>query len=294
MLLALGQSVHGTMAVLAAGIIESAAATRRLDRLGGLVHRMPAATLALSTALIFPAALPPFAGFAGLWLAFQAALAITRSGDLLIQITLILVTAGMGLSAALGGAVLVRTVGVACLGRPRTPRSAVAADSHPHRTLWGALAAAAALLGLFPGAVLRLASLPAIEAATGVNLAANAGWFLLSPGTDQPGYAPLAVGLIAGGSWSGLFWLLRRQPRPAPRAVSAWQDGFAPPPPWLPFGDPLTQAGTSGFAPDPSAIPSWHSLIPARLRPLSPAVAVGLLIALVAGGGFALRWASLP
>jgi NADH:ubiquinone oxidoreductase subunit 5 (subunit L)/multisubunit Na+/H+ antiporter MnhA subunit len=255
---------------------------------------MPTTTLALSVALIFPAALPPFAGFAGLWLTFQAALAITRSGAPLVQVTLIAVTAGMGLGAALGIAALIRGVGVACLGRPRTPRSAVAADSRSLRGVWSALTAAAALVGVFPGPLLRLASLPAIQAATGIDLAGNAGWFLLTPGAGQPGYAPLAVGAIAAASWSGLFWLLRRQPQPAPRPVSVWQDGFAAPPAWLPFGDPITQTSTSGFAPHPPAIPRWRCLVPTRLRPLSPAIAAGLLIALVAGGGLALRWASLP
>lgn len=294
MLLALGQSLHGTAGVLAAGAIESAAATRRLDRLGGLVHRMPATTLTLSVALVFPAALPPFAGFAGLWLTFQAALAITRSGAPLVQVTLIAVTAGMGLAAALGIAALVRGVGVACLGRPRTPRSAVAADCRAHHGIWVALATVAALIGLFPGPVLRLVSVPAIQTATGIDLSGNAGWFLLTPGAGQPGYAPLAIGVMAAMSWSGLFWLLRHQPQPTPRPVSIWQDGFAAPPAWLPFGDPLTQAGTSGFAPNPPAIPRWRSLIPTRLQPPSPAAAAGLLIVLVAGGGLVLRWASLP
>ena len=35
---------------------------------------------------------------------------------------------------------------------------------------------------------------------------------------------------------------------PGHRREAAWSGGFAPPPPWLPFGDPTTQIGAASFA----------------------------------------------
>ena len=47
-----------------------------------------------------------------------------------------------------------------------------------------------------------------------------------------------------------VFWL-RRLLRVQPGSASgpAWDEGFAAPPAWLPFGDPATQTGGTGFAP---------------------------------------------
>jgi hypothetical protein len=44
-----------------------------------------------------------------------------------------------------------------------------------------------------------------------------------------------------------LLWLMR-QSGPGHRHEPAWSGGSAPPPPWLPFGDPTTQIGAVSFA----------------------------------------------
>ena len=242
LLLVLSQAVCGTLAQLAAGALREGAGSRRLLSLGGLIHSMPTVASGMAAALFGFSALPAGAGFASLWLLFQALLAAPRSP------ASVLVAAALALSAALSGAAAVRLFGVAFLGRPRAPRTAGATDiAKLARTPILALGGVALLLGVFPGAVLMLAR-AAIRQLDSVGLDDRVGVL----GLD--GYPVLPQVLMALAIGGGIVLLLRRRGGEAARLGPAWKDGFAPSPPWLPFGEPLTQWAGAGTLP---ALPRW-------------------------------------
>ena len=65
---------HGTyksLLFLEAGVVEHATGTRDMDRLGGLTHRMPRASVITFVGTLGIAALPPLNGFVSEWLIFQ-------------------------------------------------------------------------------------------------------------------------------------------------------------------------------------------------------------------------------
>lgn len=241
-LLACMQAICGTLALLAAGAIHQQAGTRRLDRLGGLIHRMPLSSLGLLAGLGGLSSVPPAPGFAALFLLFHAVLAGPHSGGLGMPLLLLALVLVPALGSVLATLATVRVVGVTCLGRPRLPRAA-AADEVP-RAARRALLAPLILtcgLGVLPGPALRLLAGPAIAGFTGAPAADRLGWLTLVPNAGSSGYAPLPLALlllIAGGA---AVWWLRRRARSDVRLAPVWQGGFAGPPPWLPFGDPLTQ-----------------------------------------------------
>jgi hypothetical protein len=70
---------------------------------------------------------------------------------------------------------------------------------------------------------------------------------VLRPGTEAAGYDPLAIIALLAVACGIMIWLSRRR-GPKHRRESAWSGGFAPPPQWLPFGDPATQTGPASFA----------------------------------------------
>ena len=197
------------------------------------------------------AALPPGPGFAAFWLVAQSVLAAVRlGGPAVMQAVLVLVVALLGLSAGLAATAAVRLIGVACLGRPRTPRAAAALEAPaPRRWAMGGLAAVLALIGLLPGAALRLAD-PALQALTGSGMAARADAVAITAQRRHARLCGPAARRCAGLAGGAAFWLLRlRHPtRRGRRDTPGWTGGFAAPPPWLPFGDPVTQAGPAGFA----------------------------------------------
>jgi hypothetical protein len=104
------------------------------------------------------------------------------------------------------------------------------------------LAIATVLIGLFPGAILSLAA-PTLRLLAEVSMASRAGVLTVSAQSDAPGYLALAVALLLGIATAAAAALLQ-----GTEGVAAWECGAEPPPPWLPFGDPLTQYGGASMA----------------------------------------------
>jgi hydrogenase-4 component B len=254
---ALGHAMFKSLLFLGAGSVQHGAGTRRLDLLGGLIHRMPITTGCVLLGGACLAALPPSAGFAGEWTLFQAVLGAPRLGGLGMQIMVCVVAALMALAAALAAAAAIRLIGVAFLGRPRSPRAAAAEEAGPElRGGMIGLAATVALIGLFPGGVLGLAG-PVMRMLLGGDLSDRAGLFLITPQSEvaamaMPGYAALGIAVLLVLLGTATYALLRRHAElrgtAGHRGAPAWDCGFGAPPAWLPFGDPVTQYGGPSFA----------------------------------------------
>jgi hydrogenase-4 component B len=244
MLLALAQAMTMALLLLGAGAVEAGAGSRRLDGLGGLIHAMPRTTACLLAGAVGLAALPPGAGFAGQWTLLQAVFGAPRAGGLGLDLLIAGTVAALALAAALLAAAMVRLVGVALLGRPRTPRASAAAEAGAGtRLAMTGLAGVTIIVGLFPGAVLALAG-PALRQVTGAGLAGRLGVVTVAAQADAPGYVAPAIAVLL----ITVAAVVLRGVRSGENAVAIWDGGAEPPPPWLPFGDPLTQYGGASMA----------------------------------------------
>jgi hydrogenase-4 component B len=248
LLYALAHALFKSLLFLGAGAVQHCAGSRRLVWLGGLIHRMPVTTACVLVAAASLATLPPSSGFAGGWMLFQSVLGGPRIGGLGLQTLACVVAGSMALAAALAAAAAVRLVGVAFLGRPRSPRALAAEEAGlPLRAALIGLAGASALVGLFPGVALMLAE-PALRRLLGADMADRAGALVIAPQGDLPGYSAIGIALVLGLSAAFVVWLARRHASPGHRVAPFWDCGFYAPPAWLPFGDPLTQYSGGGFA----------------------------------------------
>lgn len=289
LLLVAMQAICGTLVSLSAGAIRQQAGTRRLDRLGGLMHAMPTSSLGLLVGVGGLSGLPPAPGFAALFLLFQAALAAPHWYGLGASVLLVTLVLLLAIGSTLAGIALVRLVGMACLGRPRVPRAAAAEEIlSPARPALLVPVGLTCLLGLLPGPAVRLLAGGAIGDLTGAALAQHVGWLTLAPGAIAPGYAPVPVGLLLGLGIGGAFWWRRGRTRIDGRTAPLWQDGFASAPPWLPFGDPVTQWNGTVCLPSWPAVSrpwskAWLGRIHRRLTaPALALIAAGILLALLA------------
>jgi len=244
---ALNHALFKTLLFLGMGEVAHGAASRRLDRLGGLIHPMPFTAAAVLVGAGAAASLPPLSGFASEWLLLQALLAAWRVGDLGFQLLLLIAAALAALAAALAAGAMVRFYGLVFLGRPRTPRAAGAEDAGiaPRAALLLA-AALTVLFGLIPGPLLGLAG-GAQALLTGETMAARSGLFAIGVGDGAASYAPIGLALLLALAGVALWFGVKRPARTEPARGPAWDCGFRAPPQHLPFGDPLTQPSPGGL-----------------------------------------------
>jgi len=256
---ALHHAVLATLLLLAGATLARGAGTSVMDRMGGLVAPMPVSGFALLLAAFASALLPPGPGFASAWMLFQALFAAPRAGGLVLGALLGVVAAILALAIALGGAALLRLAGATVLGRPRTPRAAAAQEAAgAARALLVVLIVVVTLLGLLPGAVAML-----LAPATGLALGPVRA---LAPGAEAAGYiAPVAAAILLV-AVAAFRLLLRRRAAPGQRWAATWNDGFAAPPPWLPFGEPEIQLSATAHAAAlaPPMFRWWESPRPSR------------------------------
>jgi hypothetical protein len=102
------------------------------------------------------------------------------------------------------------------------------------------------------------------------------------------GYPVLPLLLLALAMGGAVLWLRRRLAPSTPRFSPAWNDGLAPPPAWLPFGDPLTQTAGEGFLPPLPRLPGRGGL--RRIRHIRRIAALPALLTAMAVLLAALLW----
>jgi hydrogenase-4 component B len=227
-----------------AGAVITATGERDLERLGGLIHRLPATAACFLIGAAGLSALPPLNGFVSEWLTFQAILGGTKLPPWELKFAVVVAGAVLALAAALAATVFVRAFGIAFLGRPRSPAAAEAREvERPMRLALYILTGLCILLGALPLAAIHLID-PVSLRLLGQPLALSAGstWLWLVPfstGISSYGGVVLLAALagLALVVILGIHHLAGRRTRRGP----AWDCGF-------PNADPATQYSASSFA----------------------------------------------
>ncbi|HVJ10643.1 MAG TPA: hydrogenase 4 subunit B [Burkholderiales bacterium] len=217
-----------------AGAVLGATGERNMERLGGLIHRMPRTAFAFLIGSAAISALPPFNGFVSEWLTFQAILLSPALPQWLLKFLVPAVGALLALSAALAAACFVKAFGITFLGRPRSPVAAEAGetDRWSQAAMLG-LAALCLLAGILPGYFID-ALAPVIQALTGTSLPRQEqlDWLTIVPIAQSRSsynglllffFIALAAGLGAE--------VIHRWASAAVRRSAAWDCGFPDPSP---------------------------------------------------------------
>jgi len=188
-------AIFKALLFLGAGAFEREVGALDLDRLGGLLRRMPWTGGAFLLGAMSIAGLPPLNGFASEWLTLQSLLHVALQGPVWVALAGAVALAGLAATAALALMCFVKVVGLVLLGPPRRPECAVAVDPPAAmRVGMGALAALCVAIGAVPGLVVpTLAALA--PGASGDVLALHAG--LQVPGTGSLPALGLALALVA-------------------------------------------------------------------------------------------------
>jgi hydrogenase-4 component B len=225
----LNHSFFKSLLFFGAGAVLTATGERDMEKLGGLIHRMPLTSFAFLVGCVAISALPPFNGFVSEWLAFQA---ILQSPDLPqwgLKVMVPAVGGLLALSAALAAACFVKAFGITFLGRPRSAAVELAHEVDRYsQTAMFILAVLCLLAGIVPGLVidgLSSVTLPLIGSRMPVQMAQP--WLSIVPiAASRSSYNGLLVFLFIAFSASAAAYVIHRFASHALRRGPAWGCGF--------------------------------------------------------------------
>jgi len=136
---------------LGAGSIQYAAHTKDIEKLGGLIKRMPVTSVLVLCFSLAISAIVPFNGFVSEWLTYQSLFSIIVPGQTGLNILSVLSIAALAMSGALAAACFVKLFGISFLGKARSEAALHAPEvPAPMNAGMGVLAALCLAIGLFP------------------------------------------------------------------------------------------------------------------------------------------------
>jgi NADH:ubiquinone oxidoreductase subunit 5 (subunit L)/multisubunit Na+/H+ antiporter MnhA subunit len=237
-------SVFKSLLFFGAGAVLGSTGERDMERLGGLIHRMPSTAFAFLVGCVAISALPPFNGFVSEWLTFQAILLSPQLPSWGLKFLVPAVGAMLALAAALAAACFVRAFGITFLGRPRQPAAAQANETDR----WSlaamlVLAAVCLVAGTLPGYFID-ALAPVVTAFVGERMPLQSGidWHSIVPiAESRSSYNGLLVFLFIAISGSLAAFAIHRLASAALRRGPAWDCGY-------PDASSATQYSAGSFA----------------------------------------------
>ncbi|MFI4980564.1 MAG: hydrogenase 4 subunit B [Nevskiales bacterium] len=237
-------SVFKSLLFFGAGAVLGATGERDMERLGGLIHRMPLTAITFLAGSVAISALPPFNGFVSEWLTFQAILVSPNLPQWLLKFMVPAVGAMLALSAALAAGCFVKAFGATFLGRPRSSvaENAQETDAFSLSAMF-LLVLLCLIAGIVPGYFID-ALAPVTQQLLGAQLPPQVQlkWLTIVPIAEgRSSYNGLLLFvLVAAAGWLGAY-VIHGWASHAVRRSAAWDCGF-------PDASPITQYTAGSFA----------------------------------------------
>jgi hydrogenase-4 component B len=216
---------------LAAGSAVQATGTRNMEKMGGLIRRMPATALCFLIGAVAISGLPPLNGFVSEWLTYQALLAGFGTTQSMTRVMFPVAGSLLALTAALAATCFVKAFGIPFLALPRSEAAANAGESsRPMQVGMALLAAACFVLGLGATWIFPMFD-PITQSAFGVNVSSTmvaAGGFALRAGSPHAGMVSTAgIALVFAALVAGAVFLIGLRLRHARRTTGpSWDCGL--------------------------------------------------------------------
>jgi len=227
-----------------AGCVLTATGERDMEKLGGLIHRMPQTAFVMLIGCIAISALPPFNGFVSEWLTFQAILLSPHLPSWGLKLIIPAVGGLLALAAALAAACFVKVFGISFLGRARTSAAAEAREVDGFSLAAMMLLAVLCLVaGVLPGLFIdALAPVARTMVGNSMPHQSDLQWFTIVPiAQSRSSYDGLLVFAFMLLSGSIASVAIHRLASDRLRRAPAWDCGF-------PDGNPAIQYTASSFS----------------------------------------------
>jgi hydrogenase-4 component B len=244
MLHVFNHSLFKSLLFFGAGAVLTATGERDMERLGGLIHRMPQTAFVFLVGCAAISALPPLNGFVSEWLTFQGILLSPQLPSWGLKLVVPAVGALLALAAALAAACFVRAYGVTFLGRPRSHAAETATETDGFSlAAMFILAALCLVAGILPGLFID-ALAPISTALIGARMPVQIGsqWLSIVPiAASRSSYDGFLVFAFITMSAMLAAFAVHRLASDRLRRAPAWDCGYPDP-------GPATQYTATSFA----------------------------------------------
>jgi formate hydrogenlyase subunit 3/multisubunit Na+/H+ antiporter MnhD subunit len=240
----LNHSFFKSLLFFGAGAVLNSTGERNIERLGGLIQRMPIVAFLFLGGCLAISALPPLNGFVSEWLLFQAILLSPDLPQWGLKLTIPAAGAMLALAAALSATCFVRAFGITFLGRPRSPEAQAATETDPlSRAGMYMLLGACVVAGILPGLIIDGIA-PVVQAHIGVTMPTQTtnAWLSIIPiAESRSSYNGLLFFVFILISTMAAVEVIHRYASRGLRRAPAWDCGFPDP-------SPVTQYTADSFA----------------------------------------------
>jgi formate hydrogenlyase subunit 3/multisubunit Na+/H+ antiporter MnhD subunit len=226
---ALNHSIFKSLLFFGAGSVLTATGTRDMEKLGGLIHRMPKTGFMFLIGAMSISALPPFNGFISEWLTFQSILSGVVLPQWLLKFSLPVVGAMLALAAAFTAVAFVKVVGIVFLGRARSVDAEQAHEvGGAMLTAMGVLTLLCVVIGVLPSGVLDILRPLVTGLFSGHEvLLPNTNWVMLRPQeVDGSSYSGLIILASIAFMASLLVFCIHQFASNRVRRSDIWDCGF--------------------------------------------------------------------
>jgi len=241
---ALNHSLFKSLLFFAAGAVIAQTGERNMERLGGLIHRMPKTAFLFLVGSLSISAVPPFNGFVSEWLIFQSILLSPELPPWALKFFVPATGALLALAAALAAACFVKAFGVTFLGRPRSEACGLVPETDRFSlTAMSVLALLCLIIGVVPGIFIDGLA-PAIKVAVGARMPTQIeiDWLSIVPiEASRSSYNGLLLFLFICSAGGCAAWAIHRFASAELRRSPAWDCGYPEP-------STATQYSASSFA----------------------------------------------
>ena len=241
---AFNHALFKSLLFFGAGAVLTATGARDIEKLGGLILRMPQTAFVFLGGVLAISALPPLNGFVSEWLMFQAVLLSPDLPQWGLKFAVPAVGAMLALAGALSAACFVRAFGIAFLGRPRSPEAANARETDmASRASMFVLLALCLAAGLLPGLLIDAIG-PVVAGEIGRSMPSQAsisGWSIVPVAESRSSFNGLLVFIFIVVSTLATVQFIHRFASNALLRAPPWDCGF-------PNADPATQYTADSFA----------------------------------------------
>lgn len=228
----LNHALFKSLLFLGAGAVLQRSHERDLERMGGIVHRMPFTAALFLVGCVSISGLPPFNGFVSEWLTFQTALQTPALESGVLRTVIPFTAAILALTGALAAACFVKAYGVGFLGQARTRHVRHAREVGTGMLAGqGLLAVLCVFFGILPTVTIGwLEHVPQLLLHTTLPSSSTQSWLWLTPVAPEiASYAAPLVLLAILLAWGIGYLLLHPRRRRTPiRRGAPWDCGFGP------------------------------------------------------------------